>query len=117
MSTSTKIIVDVTHIAQGGTIRGFLNDGTTDYSSHTSVDSLAFGRCDYPYRNLGRPSVVRLKYTNSIFEVTVDEKPCFSTNKVSPLANSPALSNSIGCVPRWKHLRHNSRDTREPGRV
>jgi mannose-binding lectin 1 len=59
-----------------------LNDGTTDYKSINSPDALAFGHCDYSYRNLGRPSIVKLKHTNSIFEVTIDDKPCFSTNKV-----------------------------------
>ncbi|RJE21751.1 hypothetical protein PHISCL_05899 [Aspergillus sclerotialis] len=82
------LVVD-THGGRGGTIRGFLNDGTTDYKSHGSVDSLAFGHCDYSYRNLGRPSVVRLKYTNSIFEVTVDDRPCFATTKVAlPAGNT-----------------------------
>ena len=65
-----------------------MNDGSTDYKSHRSVDSLAFGHCDYSYRNLGRPSVVRIKHTQSIFEVTVDDKLCFSTNKVRHLAAS-----------------------------
>lgn len=63
-------------------MRGFLNDGSTDYKSHRSVDSLAFGHCDYSYRNLGRPSVVRIKHTRAIFEVTVDDKLCFATDKV-----------------------------------
>ncbi|OJJ65199.1 hypothetical protein ASPSYDRAFT_39990 [Aspergillus sydowii CBS 593.65] len=75
------LVVD-THSGRGGSVRGFLNDGTTDYKSHRSVDSLAFGHCDYSYRNLGRPSVIRIRHTNAIFEVTVDEKPCFSTDKV-----------------------------------
>ncbi|KAJ5722311.1 hypothetical protein N7488_000346 [Penicillium malachiteum] len=75
------LVID-THGGRGGSIRGFLNDGTTDYRTHRSVDSLAFGHCDYPYRNLGRPSVVNLKHTNSFFEVTVDDKVCFSTDKV-----------------------------------
>ncbi|KAL1969740.1 hypothetical protein VTN77DRAFT_8293 [Rasamsonia byssochlamydoides] len=70
------------HGGRGGSIRGFLNDGTTDYKSHTNVDSLAFGHCAYPYRNLGRPSIVRIKQTRSNFEVTVDNKLCFQTNKV-----------------------------------
>ncbi|RDW79186.1 putative lectin family integral membrane protein [Aspergillus mulundensis] len=82
------LVVD-THSGRGGSIRGFLNDGTTDYKSHRSVDSLAFGHCDYSYRNLGRPSVVRVKSTNSIFEVTVDDKPCFATDKVAiPAGNT-----------------------------
>ncbi|KAJ5457915.1 hypothetical protein N7475_009303 [Penicillium sp. IBT 31633x] len=75
------LVID-THGGRGGSVRGFLNDGTTDYKSHNSPDSLAFGHCDYSYRNLGRPSIVKLKHTSSIFEVTIDDKICFSTNKV-----------------------------------
>ncbi|GIJ89357.1 hypothetical protein Asppvi_008295 [Aspergillus pseudoviridinutans] len=82
------LVID-THGGRGGSIRGFLNDGTTDYKSHRSVDSLAFGHCDYAYRNLGRPSVLRLKHTNSVLEVTVDDKLCFTTNKVAlPTGNN-----------------------------
>ncbi|KAF7118151.1 hypothetical protein CNMCM5793_007544 [Aspergillus hiratsukae] len=82
------LVID-THGGRGGSIRGFLNDGTTDYKSHRSVDSLAFGHCDYAYRNLGRPSIVRLKHTNSVLEVAVDDKLCFSTNKVAlPTGNN-----------------------------
>ncbi|RAL14839.1 putative lectin family integral membrane protein [Aspergillus homomorphus CBS 101889] len=76
------LVID-SHGGRGGSIRGFLNDGTTDYKSHRSVDSLAFGHCDYPYRNLGRPSSVRIKHTNAVLEVTVDDKLCFSTDKVT----------------------------------
>ncbi|KAL4742362.1 concanavalin A-like lectin/glucanase domain-containing protein [Aspergillus similis] len=82
------LVVD-THSGRGGSVRGFLNDGTTDYKSHSSVDSLAFGHCDYSYRNLGRPSVVRIRSTNAIFEVTVDDKPCFATDKITlPAGNT-----------------------------
>ncbi|KAL1984516.1 hypothetical protein VTN96DRAFT_9016 [Rasamsonia emersonii] len=70
------------HGGRGGTIRGFLNDGMTDYKSHANVDSLAFGHCEYPYRNLGRPSRILIKQTSSNFEVNVDGKTCFQTNKV-----------------------------------
>lgn len=74
----------------GGTqkIRGFLNDGTIDYKTHNNVDSLAFGHCDYLYRNLGRPSNLNLKYTsNGGLELVVDGSTCFSTNKVSLPSN------------------------------
>ncbi|KAL6231934.1 hypothetical protein BDW75DRAFT_218765 [Aspergillus navahoensis] len=82
------LVVD-THSGRGGSIRGFLNDGTTDYKSHSSVDSLAFGHCDYSYRNLGRPSLVRIRSTNALFEVTVDDKPCFATDKITlPAGNT-----------------------------
>jgi lectin, mannose-binding 1 len=63
-------------------IRGFLNDGSVEYKSHTDVNSLAFGHCDYIYRNLGRPSRLSLKSTSSGLDVTIDDKPCFSTESV-----------------------------------
>ncbi|OQE44312.1 hypothetical protein PENCOP_c002G05574 [Penicillium coprophilum] len=82
------LVID-THGGSGGSVRGFLNDGTIDYKSHNSPDSLAFGHCNYFYRNLGRPSIVKIKQTSSIFEVTIDDKLCFSTNKVSlPAGNT-----------------------------
>lgn len=68
--------------SQTGYIRGFLNDGTTEYSSHHSVDSLAFGHCAYAYRNLGRPSRLLLKYNEDIFRVEIDGNLCFETNKI-----------------------------------
>ncbi|KAL5361145.1 putative lectin family integral membrane protein [Aspergillus floccosus] len=82
------LVVDM-HGGRGGSVRGFLNDGTKDYKSQTSVDSLAFGHCDYSYRNLGRPSVLRVKHTKSVLEVTVDDRVCFSTDKVAiPAGNT-----------------------------
>ena len=62
------LVVDQ-HGGSGGMIRGFLNDGTTDFSTHHSVDSLAFGHCTYPYRNLGRPSQLKLRQTDAVFKV------------------------------------------------
>ncbi len=60
-------------------IRGFLNDGSTDYKSHKNVDSLAFGHCDYAYRNLGRPSRLGLTSSTTGLEVRIDDTPCFTT--------------------------------------
>jgi len=68
---------------QGGGIRGFLNDGNTEYKNHHNVDSLAFGHCDYPYRNLGRPSRIQIKQQRDSFEVAVDGRSCFKSDKVS----------------------------------
>lgn len=59
-----------------------MNDGTIDYKNHHSVDSLAFGHCDFAYRNLGRPSTVQIKQASGKFEVTVENRLCFSTDKV-----------------------------------
>ena len=64
-------------------IRGFLNDGNTDFKSHHTVESLAFGHCDYAYRNLGRPSKLKIKYGSDGLSLTIDDKPCFSTPKVT----------------------------------
>ncbi|KAL9043264.1 MAG: hypothetical protein Q9214_003544, partial [Letrouitia sp. 1 TL-2023] len=66
----------------GGGIRGFMNDGTTDYRSHHAVDSLAFGHCDYAYRNLGRPSRIEIKQAASSFEVAVDGRSCIRSDKI-----------------------------------
>jgi len=67
---------------QAGSIRGFLNDGTTDFKNHHHLESLAFGHCDYSYRNLGRPSKIQLKQDGSGFEVNVDGNLCFRSDKV-----------------------------------
>ena len=69
---------------QAGSIRGFLNDGTTDFKNQPHLESLAFGHCDYSYRNLGRPSKLQLKQDSSGFEVNVDGNPCFRSDIVSP---------------------------------
>ncbi|KAG5983324.1 hypothetical protein E4U55_000252 [Claviceps digitariae] len=76
------LVVD-SHGGSGGMIRGFLNDGNVDYHSHPLVDKLAFGQCDYYYRNLGRPSQIKLRQTISNFRVEVDGNLCFETDKVS----------------------------------
>lgn len=68
---------------QSGSVRGFLNDGKTAYNQHPNVDSLTFGHCEYPYRNLGRPSVITIRQSRAGFEVLVDNRQCFQTNKVS----------------------------------
>ena len=67
---------------RGGSIRGFLNDGTTSMKDHHDVDRLAFGHCDYSYRNLGRFTHIAMKQTPTAFEVTVDHRPCFRTSRV-----------------------------------
>lgn len=59
-----------------------MNDGTKAYNQHPNVDSLAFGHCDYAYRNLGRPSVIKIRQSSSLFQVTVDDKVCFQTSSV-----------------------------------
>lgn len=63
-----------------------MNDGTLDYKNYHSVDSLAFGHCDYPYRNLGRPTKLQIKQEGNTFEIIVDNKLCFSTDKVYLIA-------------------------------
>lgn len=64
-------------------IRGFLNDGNIDFKSHPQVDSLAFGHCDYNYRNLGRPSKLQVKYGVAGLEVLIDGRQCFATSKIA----------------------------------
>ncbi|KAI1344310.1 concanavalin A-like lectin/glucanase domain-containing protein [Xylariaceae sp. FL0016] len=76
------LVVDQ-HGGSGGMIRAFLNDGSTDYKTHHSVDSLAFGHCNYAYRNLGRPSQIKLRQTASLFKVEIDGRLCFETDQVT----------------------------------
>ena len=71
------------HGGSAGMIRGFLNDGTIDFKSHHSVDSLAFGHCYYPYRNLGRPSQIKLRQTAQAFKVEIDDRLCFESDQIT----------------------------------
>ncbi|KAK3357337.1 concanavalin A-like lectin/glucanase domain-containing protein [Lasiosphaeria hispida] len=75
------LVVDQ-HGGSGGMIRGFLNDGTTDYKSNHNVDNLAFGHCTFPYRNLGRPSQIKMRHTETKFSVEVDSHICFESDKI-----------------------------------
>ncbi|KAL7789800.1 concanavalin A-like lectin/glucanase domain-containing protein [Trichoderma ceciliae] len=77
------VLVIDSHGGQGGMLRGFLNDGSIDYSQHHNVDKLAFGHCQYRYRNLGRPSQVKMRQTADSFRVQIDGKTCFETDRVS----------------------------------
>lgn len=63
-------------------MRGFLNDGTIDIKAHPDADTLAFGMCNFAYRNLGKFSVISLHHANGVLEVKVDGNPCFSTDKI-----------------------------------
>ncbi|KAI0468272.1 legume-like lectin family protein [Xylaria cf. heliscus] len=76
------LVVDQ-HGGSAGMIRGFLNDGTIDYKSHHSVDSLAFGHCYHPYRNLGRPSQIKLRQTANSFKVEIDNRLCFESDQIT----------------------------------
>lgn len=76
------LVVDQ-HGGSAGMIRGFLNDGTIDFKSHHSVDSLAFGHCYYGYRNLGRPSQIKLRQTASAFKVEIDNRLCFESDQIT----------------------------------
>ena len=71
------------YAGSGGALRGFLNDGSVNFRNHHNVDSLAFGHCDFAYRNLGRMSRLRVRLGGDGLEVTVDERPCFKSNLVS----------------------------------
>jgi lectin, mannose-binding 1 len=66
----------------GGTLRGFLNDGTQNFRSNPNLESLAFGHCDYSYRNLGRPSTLKVTSQNGL-RVSIDDKECFNSEQIS----------------------------------
>lgn len=65
-----------------GAVRGFLNDGTVDYKGHHNIDSLAFGHCDYAFRNLGRMSRLQMRADAQGLEVLVDDRSCFKSPMV-----------------------------------
>jgi len=67
----------------GGSVRGFLNDGTKDIRSHPDPDTLAFGKCDYAYRNRGELTPIKLHHAEGFLEVIVDGQTCFKTDKVA----------------------------------
>ena len=66
----------------GGSVRGFLNDGSVDFKSHHNIDSLAFGHCEHSFRNLGRMTRLQVKADAQGLEVKVDDKGCFKTGLV-----------------------------------
>jgi mannose-binding lectin 1 len=68
----------------GGSVRGFLSDGTIDIKSHPDPDTLAFGKCDYAYRNRGDLTPIKLHHAEGFLEVIVDGETCFKTDKVRP---------------------------------
>ncbi|KFA52849.1 hypothetical protein S40293_00917 [Stachybotrys chartarum IBT 40293] len=70
------------HGGSGGMIRGFLNDGSVDYLQHHNIDELAFGHCLYSYRNLGRPSQIKMRQTDTTFKVEIDGRLCFESDKI-----------------------------------
>lgn len=73
-----------THGGTSGSIRGFLNDNTKDHRTDPNVDALAFGHCNYAYRNLGRTSKLTLKSSpRAGLQVLIDDQPCFSSDKIS----------------------------------
>lgn len=65
-----------------GSVRGYLNDGRTDYSIHHHVPSLAFGHCDLSYRNRGILTSLKIVQGPKTFKVEVDGNLCFETEKV-----------------------------------
>ncbi len=76
------LTLDVSGWHSGGSLRGYLNDGTKDFKSLTGIDSLAFAHCEYPYRNLGHPSQVKVRQTEHMFSVEIDGHLCFSSQDV-----------------------------------
>ncbi|KAI9709850.1 MAG: hypothetical protein M1828_002345 [Chrysothrix sp. TS-e1954] len=68
---------------RGGMIRGFLNDGTMNFKNHHSVDGLAFGNCEYSYRNRGEYTRMQIKVDEGVgLEVEVDGRKCFGSEHI-----------------------------------
>lgn len=67
---------------RGGTLRGFLNDDTKSFKEQAQLDTLAFGQCNFAYRNTGRFIPIKFKHTYDGLEVIIDDRPCFKSDKV-----------------------------------
>lgn len=76
------VVVIDQYDGHGGSVRGFLNDGSIETKSHPNPDTLAFGRCDHAYRNRGFLSTVKLHHAEGFLELIVDGELCFKTDKV-----------------------------------
>lgn len=76
------LVIDA-HGGSAGMLRAFLNDGSVDYASRPNIDDQAFGHCDFAYRNLGRPSQVKIRQSRNNFRVEIDGKTCFESKKVT----------------------------------
>lgn len=75
------LVVDA-HGGSAGSLRGFLNDGEVDYGVRSTIHDQAFGQCDFPYRNLGRPSQIKIKQSRDNFRVEIDARLCFESSNV-----------------------------------
>ena len=64
-----------------GELRGYLNDGTKDFSAHHNPSSLAFAHCDFDYRNKGTISAITVTQTADALRVELDGNPCFETKR------------------------------------
>jgi mannose-binding lectin 1 len=76
------VAVVVSQVANKGTLRVFLNDGSFAFKDHHNVDQLSFGQCDFDYRNLGKFSKIRVEQTYWTFKVEVDGKKCIDSYSV-----------------------------------
>ncbi|EFX04601.1 lectin family integral membrane [Grosmannia clavigera kw1407] len=76
------LVLDTSGPTGTGALRGYLNDGTKEYRALTGIDGLAFGHCEYAYRNLGRPSQIKIRQTERSFQVDIDDKPCFGSDSI-----------------------------------
>ncbi|KAI9654572.1 MAG: hypothetical protein M1831_005333 [Alyxoria varia] len=93
--------------SMGGQLRGFLNDGSVNFKNHHDVDSLAFGHCDFSYRNLGKMSKLVVSQSREGLEVTVDGKSCFKSNLIRlPVGYYFGVSAATGEVPDSFELQH-----------
>ena len=84
------IVIDQTG-GHGGTISAYLNDGTKSYKDHHNVEELAFGKCNFAYRNLGRWLHLEIRKSQSKFELDIDHIKCIHTSAVRAVPSSVSL--------------------------
>jgi mannose-binding lectin 1 len=67
---------------RGGIVRGYVNDGTKDFRHNHHLETLAFGHCNFLYRNTHKIALISIKQTKDYLEVLTDGRTCFRSDVV-----------------------------------
>lgn len=90
-----QVLVDSSDKEKKSSIVSFLNDGSaTDRSG-------AFSSCSFPYQDSQVPFTLKVGYEEGLFKMTVNNKLCFETDKVTlPLSDGKWRLGITGSSPK-----------------
>ncbi|ANZ77894.1 BA75_04916T0 [Komagataella pastoris] len=71
-----QVLMDSNDAKLNSVTRSYLMDGDFDISK-------AFSICNFPYQNSNVPVILRLSYKKGNFKLTIDNKLCFQTDKIT----------------------------------